>query len=199
MAKTKKISKSMIVLIAILAVLFIIAAVFLFVYVSDAGQKAIYKLEYKEQIEKYAGEFQIDPYLVASVIWAESSYDPEAVSARGAVGLMQIMPDTGEWIAGKLGEKEFEVKDLKEPETNIRYGCWYLSYLLKRFPGQLENVIAGYNAGPNKVQQWLDSEKYSANGEKLDSIPYSETENYVEKVTDAYEKYKEYYKLDQAS
>lgn len=188
----------MIALIVVLAILFMIAAAFLFVYVSDTGQKAIYKLEYKEQIETYAKEFKIDPYLVASVIWAESNYDPEAVSGRGAIGLMQIMPDTGEWIAQKLGENEFKVEDLKKPEVNIRYGCWYLSYLLERFPGQLENVIAGYNAGPNKVQQWLDSEKYSSNGEKLDSIPYSETENYVEKVTIAYEKYKEYYKLDQA-
>ena len=198
-AKKQKISKGMAALIIILAILFVVAAAFLFIYVSDEGQKSIYKLEYKERIEEYASRFEIDPYLVASVIWAESGYDPEAVSSRGAIGLMQIMPDTGEWIAQKLGEENFEVAKLTDPDVNIRYGCWYLSYLLERFPGQLENVIAGYNAGPNRVQEWLDSEKYSSNGEKLDTIPYSETENYVEKVTKAYDKYKEFYELGQAS
>jgi len=189
----KKANKKRIFWICVLSVVLIVAACFLYIYIHGMVEKSIYRLDYKETIFKYAQEYDLDPYLVASVIWAESSYDPEAVSKVGAVGLMQLMPDTAEWISHKVDMDDFAEQDLTDPDVNIHLGCWYLSYLAKRFDGNLANIIAGYNAGPNKVEEWLGSDEYSKDGVTLENIPYEETDNYVDKVQDAYEKYRELY------
>ena len=104
---------------------------------------------------------------------------------------MQIMPETGEWIAGKLKEP-YDEETLQEPEQNIRYGCWYLEFLFERFSDP-DTVLAAYNAGHNAVRKWLQNSDYSDDGESLQVIPYDETRNYVEKVRRAYEKYKDLY------
>ena len=154
-------------------------------------EKKTYRLVYPELIAQNAGERQLDPYFVAAVIHVESANDPKALSYRGALGLMQIMPDTGEWIAGKLGET-FDAAALTEPEQNIRYGCWYLEFLFERFENS-DTVAAAYNAGHNAVRRWLEDPAYSSDGVTLKDIPYEETRNYVEKVKRAYEKYKDLY------
>ena len=105
---------------------------------------------------------------------------------------MQIMPDTGKWIAEKLEVEGFSEEKLFEPETNIRFGCWYLKYLLDTFSGDRRTAAAAYNAGPGNVKKWLADERYSSGGE-LVKIPFKETERYVEKVQRAYEKYTEIY------
>lgn len=154
-------------------------------------EKRKYKLSYSEVIIASAGEFGLDRYLVAAVIHCESGNDPSAVSPRGATGLMQIMPDTGAWIAEKMG-MEYGEGTLYDPAINVRMGCWYLRYLLDKFDGSRTEALAAYNAGPGNVSKWLEDERYSANGE-LTSIPFPETETYVARVRRAYDKYMELY------
>ena len=147
-----------------------------------------FPLEYEELILKYSDEYNIDEHLVCSVISAESSFDETALSSPGAMGLMQIMPDTGGWIAEKLGVEDFEASMLYDPETNIKFGCWYLNYLSGLFDSDFRKVLAAYNAGQNRVFEWLDSD-----GE-LREIPYAETEEYILKIEKYYEIYKALYK-----
>ena len=158
------------------------------------AQRLLYPLEYEEIFLKYADEYGLDPYLVAGVIHTESRFQPESVSYRGAVGLMQIMPETGEWIAGKLGET-YNESQLFDPETNIRYGCWYLRFLQDRYAGDKTLTLAGYNAGQGNVARWLENPEYSSDGKTLEVIPSNETSNYVQKVMTAYEKYQSLYDL----
>ena len=158
-------------------------------------KKLAYPLKYEAYITEYAQANALDPYLVCGAIHTESHFDMEAESRVGAIGLMQIMPDTGEWIAKKMSIKDYSQAKLKDPETNIRMGCWYLKYLMDKFDGDMTLVLAGYNAGPNRVTQWLEDEKYSQDG-KLTDIPYQETEEYVKKVQNAKEMYESYYTLE---
>lgn len=157
-----------------------------------AMDRRSYRLDYPELIAESANEYGLDRYLVAAVIHVESGNDPDAVSKSGALGLMQVMPETGEWIAGKLGLSDFTPEQLKTPEVNIRMGCWYLSFLQERFQGNRINMIAAYNAGHGNVEKWLADGELSRDGQ-LYHIPIEETEKYVEKVQRAYEKYKTLY------
>lgn len=154
-----------------------------------------YPLEYEEMIVQYAEERDLEPELVCAIIATESRFNPEAKSHKGAMGLMQLMPDTGEWISGKLKLGEFTEDDLKNPEISIRMGTWYLDFLEERFDGERDTVIAAYNAGHGKVDTWLEEAQYSADGRTLDVIPYKETKDYVKKVNLAYEIYKTFYKV----
>lgn len=156
-------------------------------------EKRTYKLDYPETIAEYAAEYGLDPYLIAAVIHCESGNRPEAVSPVGAMGLMQIMPDTGEWIAGKLDLADFRTDMLLESAQNIRFGCWYLRFLMNRYDQDRQLTLAAYNAGHGNVDKWIDDPAVSDGG-KLVDIPYAETKNYLEKVQRAYEKYQSLYK-----
>ena len=180
--------------IAILAVFILISLVFLALAGGYTVIKSIYKLKYEEFIEEYSSEYGIDPYSVAAIIWTESKYNPKAISSAGAMGLMQIMPETGEWIAEKLDIADFNADMLLEPELNIRMGCWYLKNLEKLFSEQ-NTIYAAYNAGPTRVTDWLGNTDYSIDGINLLNIPFEETEQYVERISKAYEVYKLFYKL----
>ncbi len=177
----------------LILVLIIIILVFSCFACSIIDEK-LYPLEYKDTIKKYATEYNLDPYLVMAVIHTESGFDAQAESKAGAMGLMQVMPTTGEWIAGKpeIAMEDFTAEDLLNPDTNIKFGCWYLNFLSDRFDNQT-NMLAAYNAGHTRVGEWLENEEYAKDGE-LVNIPYEETDNYVEKVQKAYDKYKELYK-----
>lgn len=144
----------------------------------------LYPLEYQDEIKNYGAEYAIDKYLVCAVICAESHFDEQAVSPKGAVGLMQIMPGTGEWAAGIIGIDGYTEDMLNDPGVNIHIGCWYLRYLSDMFGGIDQHVLAAYNAGPANVQNWIDDDC------SLEDIPFEETENYLEKV----EKYNDIYK-----
>ena len=157
--------------------------------------KNTYPLHYEEEILEYSQEFGLDPYFVAAVIWTESKFQANAESSQGAIGLMQIMPDTGNWIAEKLDMGEQDEDTLVDPDVNIRLGCWYLSYLMDKFDGDLTKVMAGYNAGPNRVEQWLQDPEYSSDGTSLETIPYEETENYVKRIQTSYKIYQFLYDL----
>lgn len=135
---------------------------------------------YEVYVKKYTKEYNLDEDLVYSVIFNESRFIKDAVSYAGAVGLMQVTPETGEWIKGHMGIDD-EI-DLNDPNTNISMGCWYLNWLGEKFDYNEKTMLAGYNAGHNRVSQWLDDEEYSKNGKDLYYIPYPETSSYVEKV-----------------
>ena len=151
-----------------------------------------YPVEYEAAIRLRAGAEGIDPAWPAAVILAESSYRPEAVSSANAQGLMQLLPDTAEWIAEKFGETYAE-GCLFDPEVNIRYGCWYLGYLYRRFGGDIACATAAYHAGQGRVDEWLNSPEYSPDGATLAAIPSQATDTYVKRVLKYYEKYKELY------
>jgi len=107
------------------------------------------------------------------------------------VGLMQIMPDTGGWIAEKLGEDAYDEAWLTRPETNIRYGCWYLRYLLNRYDEHLGKALAAYNAGGTNVDKWIKNPEIQPDPQvfSIERIPFAETKNYVQKVQHAYAQY----------
>lgn len=146
-----------------------------------------YPLRYYTEIRQYAAEFDIKPELVASVIYAESGFNKSAVSNRGAVGLMQIMPATAQEIASNLGVENYSDDMLYDPDVNIRFGCYYLKYLYNRF-GDNTLMLASYNAGPSVVYRWLSSNEYTTNG-VLTTIPYKQTDEYVKKVNKALKHY----------
>lgn len=152
----------------------------------------IYPMEYTSLIRRHAGEFGLEPAYVAAVILAESSYNPQAVSSVNAQGLMQIMPETGEWIAGKFDETYVE-GCLFDPETNIRYGCWYLGYLLRRYDGDKTCSTAAYHSGQGTVDGWLKDPEYSTDGRTLNIIGGPRANTYVGRVLEYYEKYTQLY------
>ena len=152
----------------------------------------VYPMEYEAQIRARAAENGLDPALPAAVILAESSYAPDAVSEANAQGLMQLLPSTAEWIAPKFDETYAE-GDLFDPDRNIKYGCWYLGYLVRRFNGNLTCAVAAYHAGQGTVDGWLANPEYSPDGATLSAIPSQATDTYVKRVLRYYEKYMELY------
>ncbi|MDL2205763.1 lytic transglycosylase domain-containing protein [Eubacteriales bacterium OttesenSCG-928-N13] len=155
-------------------------------------QKISYPLSYVDEIRAQSEQFQLDPARVAAVIYCESSFRPEVTSSAGARGLMQIMPETGAWIAGKFEDIEDYSDDmLFDPNINIRLGCWYLNYLDNLFDGDLTKATAAYHSGQGNVSKWLQDEQNSTDGVTLMSIPSAATDTYVKRVKQAYEQYKE--------
>ena len=179
--------------ISIFICLVLIGFVFVKLFDIETFYKNRYPLVYKETVEKYCDLYGVDEYLVQAVIRAESFFNEKAVSKKGAIGLMQIMPETGSWVAKKLNLENFTSEDLFDPEKNIMIGVWYISFLSDKFKGNLDNVIAAYNAGPNNVSKWLSTEDTSSDGENLIDIPFGETKKYSEKVKLAYDMYLKIY------
>lgn len=151
--------------------------------------KLIYPKKYSEYVTEYAKEFKIDENLVYSIIKAESKFKEDAISYKGAKGLMQISDITRDWA---IEELELDEINIFNPEINIRIGCWYLNKLYKEF-GKLDLVIAAYNGGSGNVNKWLSNDDYSKDGNKLHNIPFKETSNYVQKVKKNYENYNKIY------
>lgn len=151
--------------------------------------KKIYPLKYQDEIIKYSKLYELDKYLVFSMIKVESGFNEKAVSSKGAIGLMQITSKTGEYIAKLSGARRY---DLLDADTNIGFGCYYLSYLLNRF-SDIDTVICAYNAGEGNVSEWLKNPEYSEDGIKLKSVPFNETSEYIKKIKKTFEKYKKLY------
>jgi len=163
--------------------LYILIGFTLLAVVSTAILFTLYPLRYRKYINEAAALHNIEPAIIASVINAESGFRRNAVSNKGAVGLMQIMPTTAEWLAGKM-DIEFSQEMLKNPRTNILIGTFYLNYLLNKFQ-DLRTALIAYNAGEGKVITWLTDGRFStdSNGRSiLTSCPYPETNRYVERV-----------------
>lgn len=159
------------------------------------SRSARYPMLYTDQIQRYALENQVPAPLLAAMILAESSYDPNAVSGVGARGLMQVMPETGGWIAEKLGES-FSEQALFNPEVSIRYGAWYMGFLLRRYEGNVTCAVAAYHAGQGTVDKWLADPAFSGDGKNLSAIGFASTDTYVKRVLKYYDYYLgEYEKL----
>lgn len=153
-----------------------------------------YPLAYRNIIVKYSKEYDIDPYLVASIINVESRYDKLALSSKEAKGLMQIGPQTGQWASEILEIDNYSEDDLFEVDLNIRIGSWYINRLFSEFDGNLDLVLAAYNAGSGNVNKWISNKDYSSDGINLDKIPFKETEDYLVRVEKNYKVYSKVYK-----
>lgn len=172
----------------LLALLLLFAAGFAVWFGWNAFQRAAYPRRYSAYVEQYAAQYQVDEDLIYAVIRTESGFQPEAVSQSDAKGLMQITPDTFDWISAKLSYTQYQHDDLFEPEVAIEYGTFFLSYLLEEFQ-DTGTALAAYHAGRGITNQWLADERYSSDGKTLDTIPYRDTAHYVQKVERAYEIY----------
>ncbi len=158
-------------------------------FVYNFMSKENYNIEYSEEVKKASEEFGVEESVIYAVIKTESNFDKDAVSRVGAIGLMQLMPETYLWIATRLGEKCDE-EMITDPLTNIRYGTYYLKFLYERLEDE-KAVFASYNAGYTRVKGWLADNRYSSDGKNLTNIPYPETSSYVKKVSKALNVYKE--------
>jgi soluble lytic murein transglycosylase len=147
--------------------------------------RALYPLRYETIIRAHARTYKLDPALLAAVVYAESRFDPGARSSAGAVGLMQLLPSTGQAIADRTGNAGFVVDDLLAPELNLRYGSWYLRNLLDRYEGELDTALAAYHAGPTRVDGWR---------KRGVGVQFPETRAYVKNVRSARAVYARAYK-----
>jgi len=173
----------------------ILIALFYIVFVwGNITIKQLLPIKYAEQVNKYSQEYMLDPYLVYAIINTESHFNSAAKSNAGAIGLMQLMPDTATWLAGKYKIDYTGEQQLSDPDKNIQLGCQYYSYLLNKFNSDNNLALAAYNGGETNVANWLLNSEYSADGKSLKKIPYKETSQYVTKVTVSYDIYVKIYK-----
>lgn len=155
-------------------------------------EKYIYPLKYEAEIMKASEKYDLEPEFIAAVIYTESKFKENSESSAGAKGLMQLMPNTFMWLVEKRGDSYTE-SDIMTPEVNIDYGCYYLSWLDKYLPGDIYTATAAYNAGMGRVSEWLENPRYSVDGENLVTMPFTETENYVNEIKHKEQKYSELY------
>jgi soluble lytic murein transglycosylase len=166
-------------LVGVLAVAAVAAAAFAYVDTVEPPwyQRLRYPLAYETIIRGHARNYDLDPALLAAVIYQESKFDTEARSDAGAIGLMQLQPNTARGIAERTGGSRFRVDDLYNPEINVRYGSWYLRHLLNKY-GSEERALAAYNGGQGNVDR---------------GVVYAETRAYVERVVELRGIYREAY------
>ena len=150
--------------------------------------------DYQQDIVTYSEKNKIDPFLVASIIKNESNFSHKAVSQVGAIGLMQIMPETGEWIAKQMGLPNYTNESLYETEMNIRMGCWYVGELDAEFKHNLALIMIAYNAGRGQTKAWMQENGWDYNFNDPSKIPYPDTREYVQKVLRDRDKYYLLYK-----
>ena len=180
--------------IAVLGVTITLSLAMWFVWDSFAGEQVElqrHPIEYADIVAACSDEFGVPQEMIFAVIHTESNFDPEAVSRAGAKGLMQIVEPTNEWIAFRLGEEPMNER-LFEPEFSIRRGTWLLAYTYNKY-GSWEVALAAYNAGIGNANKWLENPSYSSDGVTLDVIPFGETREYVKRVLETAEKYRQLY------
>ena len=142
-----------------------------------------YPLAYESIVRGHAENYSLDPALLAAVIYQESKFDAEARSDAGAVGLMQLQPETARGIALRTGGSKFHVDDLTNPEINVRYGSWYLRHLLDKYDEE-RLALAAFNAGQGNVDSWRKAGK---------GIAFAETRHYVDRVDELKRIYRDAY------
>jgi soluble lytic murein transglycosylase len=166
---------------AALVLLAVAAAAFAYVHERKPAPYArlLYPLAYEPIIVGHARNYRLEPELLAAVIFQESRFKPDAESASGAIGLMQLLPETAQGIALRTGGSRFRVEDLYTPELNVRYGSWYLRHLLDKYDDE-RFALAAYNAGQRHVDRWRRAGV---------GIQFAETRHYVERVQELKEIY----------
>jgi soluble lytic murein transglycosylase len=161
-------------LVVLTALLGVVAGLVLYVQSAEPSwyYRLRYPLSYEEIVRGHARNYDLEPALLAAVIYQESKFDADAKSDAGAVGLMQLQPETAKGIALRTGGSRFRVEDLTDPEINVRYGSWYLRHLLDKY-GDEETALAAFNAGQGNVDSWRKEGK---------GIAFAETRHYVDRV-----------------
>jgi soluble lytic murein transglycosylase len=180
-------------LLAVLLVAFaVVGVVVLMPLARKAANEFGLPLQYQSVIRQQAAEKRLDPALIAAVIYAETKFDPRTSSA-GALGLMQILPQTAEFLAHRTGAKTFTTADLSTPQVNIAYGSYYLRFLLDQYGGSTVLALAAYNGGEANVDSWLAAAR--AHGKRFTSadIRFPETRAYVDRVLKAQRDYRHTY------
>lgn len=181
--------------------LFLIVFLCMLVIYSDELGRLMYPIKYDRYVIEQSKQFGFSPYLLASIIKVESNFKPQRISRKQAVGLMQLMPSTANWIAEKTGQNMKDV-NLTDPAVNIRMGSWYLNSIRHEFSSFLEGrenadriavIAAAYNAGPSKVKSWLINGQWDGTTEGIDQIPFGETRHYTQRVLYYYKKYEQFY------
>ncbi len=168
--------------------LLLLASLFFLIYTCDRVATKRREHALLPLVSAAAEEFDIPRAMILAVIRAESDFQSEAISRAGAMGLMQLMPDTFAWLCEELDEAH-TASEITDPETNIRFGTYYLSYLYEKF-GSWRVVLAAYNAGEGRVAEWLQDPTLTSGG-ALRRIPYPETAAYVKKALEYYVNYLE--------
>lgn len=153
-----------------------------------------FPLDYKEQVEIIAAEYNVDSWLVMAVIREESGYEENAESAVGACGLMQLMPETASWINQKAGLAYNVETAIWDPLANIRMGTWYISWLSSRYDGNSAAAIAAYNGGISNVDEWIEQGIWDGKIDDVSGIPFAETRKFVQYVFESYDMYIYLYK-----
>ena len=189
--RRKNLRKKTLIIIGI--ILFLIVLIFIVFKPQNWFLKKIYKLEYNEYVYRYAKENEVDPYLIFSIIKAESNFARNIESSSGAIGLMQLMEATAIEMANEIGEEIVIKEALYNPEINIKIGTNYYAYLIKRYDGNKELALAAYNAGMGNVDSWIKEGIIKEDGSDLENIPFKETNNYVRKIVRNYRIYKNLY------
>lgn len=177
-------------------IIFVLAVIFIFAGrdIVDAVLRQLYPRNYEELVQTEAANFSLDENLVYALIKAESKFDEDAVSHAGAVGLMQLTPETFRWINEKHGIIE-DGADIYNPKDNIFAGCALLRLLLDHY-GDLGTALSAYNAGMGNVSSWLKDEQYSSDGRVLHTIPFPETREYTKRVQENYSVYQSLYSTE---
>ncbi len=153
---------------------------------TPAYSQSIYPFPFSDLILGRAEDNNLNPILVTALVRQESRFEPDIKSVVGAVGLMQVMPATGEWISQQIGEADYA---LSKPEDNVKFGTWYLDYTHREFADNSLFAVASYNAGPGAVSSWVAEKEFANADEFVDIIPYPETKGYVESVFGGYWNY----------
>ncbi len=177
------------------AALGLVAAFVFLLPVDRAVQELALPLRHEDVIRQQAADKELDPALIAGVIYTESRFRDQT-SHAGARGLMQITPQTAQYIATKSGGTEFEQGDLASPQINIAYGSWYLRYLLDRYDGSTTLALAAYNGGEGNVDRWLAQAAAEDRRLRVRDMPFGETRAYVSRVQDARRSYRRQYRVE---
>lgn len=158
--------------------------------------KWVYPIKYEAEIQTAAQKYQVDPFLLLAIIRTESNFDIGQTSKKGAIGLMQVMPQTADWVIAQAAFDPMAKEYLDDPKVNIDIGTWYMAFLLKQYKGDLVLSIAAYNAGPGNVNTWIKNQRWDGRKETLEDIPYGETRHYVQRVLYYHKRYQEIYQTE---
>ena len=177
----------------LLALVLILAAV-LVPELWSRAERLLYPRKYEALVDQWAQTYDLDPLLVDAFIRTESGFDPQATSAVDARGLMQMTEETFIWLRSKIAPDEgLLFADLYDPETSIRFGCYYLHLCMQRYQNDVSTAAAAYHSGWGTVDALLQKEEHSEDGVTLKGFPYNQMNHYVKKITFCYAQYKRIY------
>lgn len=176
--------------------LLLIAFLGILFYNSTFFAKQLYPIHFQQEIRQSAANYDVDPFLIAAIIRAESNFQLGQESRKGAIGVMQLMPDTAEWIIDAGGHPKHTLDELHQVDVNINLGSWYVSWLLRQYKGNKLYTVAAYNAGQGNVNKWREAGTWDGTMEQIDHIPFGETRHYVQRVIYYWKKYHKLYEDD---